>query len=586
MQTSEMSEEPPTESELQTESEPPTESELSSSLLTSEPISVASVEVESVASLEVESVQSENNQPEYVADEASATDTEEPDVVFVGEFEEQRGSKREHEDEDTSESNKKKRIESDEDDDGNLCPICFDIWNNSGTHRVCCLRCGHLFGHSCLLRWINTQTGNKKSCPTCKRKVIKSDIRFIYVKKLIAADTSEIESLRKQLEETKEDKTKLYIELNTLSLQMEQKIHKLQSENDRLKKLTICSSNIQQNKVTVNELRCWMDKSLEISTEGGCRVLDYSPAFRTLAVSLISPNPIFSGYGIRKIMMPNYKPTAFIPVHVKAIRDLSFKDNLLLSVSLDSKAKLINMNTNSEVASFSCTNPLWSCCWDADDPNIFYVGESRGTVSIFDIRNTRESVSVIETEGDGSPVVSLASTRWESGEAMPRGGILCCKLNSCWAFGKTSSSADSFDQKPLPLEGPFMSLRYNHETRHILVSARANQRYQYTRHILCELKQADNMMHCNVVHTYQGAATQSMLSRSCFVNVHDNVYAAAYHASDRNVTLWSVRTGQKAGSVPAHMPILDLCTIETQNANYLTTLNEKKMDFFQIGKTK
>lgn len=572
-----------TESELQTESEASGDTDINHSEVPSEAPSNASVRSEPIEPLH------SDNQSEPNIDENSSEANDVPDDVPEP-TNSPRGSKRELEDENLEDINNKKiRTESDDDDEGNLCPICFDVWSNQGIHRVCCLRCGHIFGHSCLLRWLNTQGNNKKSCPTCKRKVIKSDIRFLYVKKLIAADTSEIEALRKNLDELKEDKTKLQMEINTLNLQMELRIQKLQLENENLKKLASNSSSYSnihhQIRKPVNELAFSMQKSLEINANGGCRVLDYSPTLRTIAVSLTSPNPIFAGYGVRKIMMPDYKPTAFIAAHTKAIRDLTFKDNLLLSVSLDAKAKLINMNTNSEVASITCTNPLWSCCWDSDDRNVFYIGESRGTVSIYDVRNLRESLSVIETEGDSSPVVSLASTKFEGGEAMPLGGLLCCKLNSCWAFSKNSGSV-SFSQKPLPLEGPFMSLRYNYNTRHILVSARANQRYPYVRHILCELSQYNDSMQCNIVHTFQGAAAQSMLSKSCFVHYNDNIYAAAYHAADKNVTLWSAKTGNKVGSVPAHNPILDVCNIQMQNSNFLTTLNERKLDFFLMGMSK
>lgn len=68
---------------------------------------------------------------------------------------------------------KKPRL--DDDDDGSLCPICLDNWTTTGEHRICSLKCGHLFGLSCLNRWINSQT--KKTCPTCKKKVVRSEIR-------------------------------------------------------------------------------------------------------------------------------------------------------------------------------------------------------------------------------------------------------------------------------------------------------------------------------------------------------------------------------------------------------------------------
>lgn len=281
-----------TESELQTESEPPTDTDINHSEVPSEATSMDSVRSEVD---DVESTHS-NNQVESIIDENSRLS----DVVFVPEpILPNRGSKRELEVDNNDEINKKKRIEDEDDDEGNLCPICFDVWSNQGTHRVCCLRCGHIFGHSCLLRWLNTQTGNKKSCPTCKRKVIKSDIRFLYVKKLIAADTSEIEALKKDLDILKEDKTKLQMEINTLNLNMELRIQKLQIENENLKRMAVTNnshSNLnQQIRKSVSELRFWMDKSLEINAVGGCRVFDYCPSLKTIAVSLVSPNPIFTG---------------------------------------------------------------------------------------------------------------------------------------------------------------------------------------------------------------------------------------------------------------------------------------------------
>lgn len=36
------------------------------------------------------------------------------------------------------------RDESEQDADG--CPICYEPWTSGGIHRVCSLRCGHLFG--------------------------------------------------------------------------------------------------------------------------------------------------------------------------------------------------------------------------------------------------------------------------------------------------------------------------------------------------------------------------------------------------------------------------------------------------------
>lgn len=65
--------------------------------------------------------------------------------------------------------------------DSMTCPICMEPWTGDGTHRICCLACGHLFGRSCIKRWLK-QAGKKNGkCPHCNRKARVEDIRPLYV---------------------------------------------------------------------------------------------------------------------------------------------------------------------------------------------------------------------------------------------------------------------------------------------------------------------------------------------------------------------------------------------------------------------
>lgn len=58
-----------------------------------------------------------------------------------GEFVDVPRAKRHHADNDSNEE-----AESEESDGVDGCPICFEPWTTSGIHRVCSLRCGHVFG--------------------------------------------------------------------------------------------------------------------------------------------------------------------------------------------------------------------------------------------------------------------------------------------------------------------------------------------------------------------------------------------------------------------------------------------------------
>lgn len=58
------------------------------------------------------------------------------------------------------------------------CPLCFNIWETSGTHRVVSLVCGHLFGRSCICRVI--RRSNDPRCPLCHAAMARNDLRYIY----------------------------------------------------------------------------------------------------------------------------------------------------------------------------------------------------------------------------------------------------------------------------------------------------------------------------------------------------------------------------------------------------------------------
>ncbi|KAG8143858.1 hypothetical protein E2320_001005 [Naja naja] len=80
-----------------------------------------------------------------------------------------------------------------EEDSGDTCAICFEEWTNAGEHRLAALRCGHLFGYSCIERWLRGQVGK---CPQCNKKAKRTDIVVLYARTLKALDTTEQENMK------------------------------------------------------------------------------------------------------------------------------------------------------------------------------------------------------------------------------------------------------------------------------------------------------------------------------------------------------------------------------------------------------
>ncbi|XP_037710292.1 uncharacterized protein LOC119547479 [Drosophila subpulchrella] len=60
--------------------------------------------------------------------------------------------------------------------DENNCSICLTPWGAEGSHRMVSLKCGHLFGDSCIRRHLR-RVGD---CPYCKQPVQDRHIRYIF----------------------------------------------------------------------------------------------------------------------------------------------------------------------------------------------------------------------------------------------------------------------------------------------------------------------------------------------------------------------------------------------------------------------
>ncbi|EIE92427.1 hypothetical protein RO3G_16949 [Rhizopus delemar RA 99-880] len=98
-----------------------------------------------------------------------------------------------------------------------LLPI--DNWKNKGDHRLISLNCGHLFGESCIRRWVNERTekysSKQATCPICAKQIKLSQIRNVQPVKLVVQDTSSIDKLTKELDAIK---TQIKEQQNALEL--------------------------------------------------------------------------------------------------------------------------------------------------------------------------------------------------------------------------------------------------------------------------------------------------------------------------------------------------------------------------------
>ncbi|XP_012542664.1 E3 ubiquitin-protein ligase RFWD3 [Monomorium pharaonis] len=477
-------------------------------------------------------------------------------------------------------------------DDDQACSICLEQWTTSGEHRLCCLRCGHLFGHSCILKWLqHSCNSTNRRCPQCNKKATMKHIRMLYAKKLTAVDSTEYEKLRKDLSNISAEKNRLRTELSQTSIRlklyedqiasMKKRITELESQNLRI--------NIDTGQGTSSvptSRKFHLEQSIEICKEGSCRVLDYNPWYKLLAVSQKSTNMLFNGYGIRKLDCECFNLRQITVLHTQAIRDVTFhstQQTILLSVGFDKCAKLMDIQNNTTMHTYQTEYPLWSCCWSGDNPYVFLTGAQNGTISQFDIRQTSCAINILESNGDRSPVVSMATIPPNPGSGISRGGFIACHLNTCYTYEIKDTT---YLSKQMFIEGPFVSVRYDEKNHHCLISSRPNSRQPNARHIVCTIERNtlnEEIVTYNAVHTFQGGNSQQLLSRPCYLSVEDDTLVSAFIESSGSISLWSIANGQKLHNLPVSDPIRDLCSFNINNNLFLTSLSEKKLRLYNYG---
>ncbi|KAI8355151.1 hypothetical protein BD560DRAFT_209407 [Blakeslea trispora] len=97
--------------------------------------------------------------------------------------------------------------QEEEDDESYMCTICSENWSSKGEHCLVSLKCGHLFGKKCIVRWIMDRSkklgGSKAPCPMCMKAARQGDIRTVIPTRLAVKDITQSDQLKRELEALK-----------------------------------------------------------------------------------------------------------------------------------------------------------------------------------------------------------------------------------------------------------------------------------------------------------------------------------------------------------------------------------------------
>ncbi len=85
-------------------------------------------------------------------------------------------------------------------------------------------------------------------------------------------------------------------------------------------------------------------------------------------------------------------------------------ESLLLSASMDRTVRLTSLQSNSSVQSYTCTAPVWSLSWSAQNRHQFYAGLQNGSVLLFDTRYTDRCVMELNSTETSDSALCTQST--------------------------------------------------------------------------------------------------------------------------------------------------------------------------------
>ncbi|XP_023646210.1 E3 ubiquitin-protein ligase rfwd3.S [Paramormyrops kingsleyae] len=496
------------------------------------------------------------------------------------------------------------------DTEGEICSICFEPWTTAGDHRLATLRCGHLFGLSCIKRWLK---GQGAKCPQCNKKAKRSDIVLLYAHKLRVLDNTEQESMKRSLEQEQSLRRKAELESAQCRLQLQvltDECGKLRKQLQELKCLmaqTGCSSSQGPGPSQVGPSHHQdpagsstagghyvFTKAVLLCQTGGCRVLSYCEPLSCLLASQPSPQAtLVPGCGVKKVSVVNLKACQYVPIHAKQIRGLAFNrqaDSLLLSAALDNTVKLTSLLTNTVVQTYNTGRPVWSCCWCLDDSNYVYAGLSNGSVLVYDTRDTSTHVQELVPLGSRCPVASLSYVPRAASSSFPCGGLVAGSLEGGCFWEQVNSS--TYRPHVLPLEtGGCTDIQVEPETRHCLVTYRPGRSNPTLRCVLMELSRTpqqddtqDPSCFCCPVQTFTAGSSCKLLTKNAVFRSpsrEGSMLVCAGDEASSSTMVWDASSRALIQKLPADLPVLDICPFEVNQGSFLASLTEKMLKIYK-----
>uniref|UniRef100_A0A0D9Z0Y4 RING-type domain-containing protein n=1 Tax=Oryza glumipatula TaxID=40148 RepID=A0A0D9Z0Y4_9ORYZ len=431
----------------------------------------------------------------------------------------------------------------------NACPVCMEAWASQGAHRICCIPCGHIYGRSCLERWLRHKGNTSATCPQCGKRFRPKDITNLYAPE-VAVPNNDLE------------KEVLYLRGKAESLgETVMKHEKLIEEmNERLVELTSA-----QKRQILSEQRLMNVGSSKRQKEffmDGLRVMAIDAFNQTILASGKAPG-IGQEHVLYKFSMVSHHEARNIqlPLDTKTVRDICIlPSGSAIFTSLGRKLSSFSMTADRVVLQCDLPCPGWSCSADESSRQIC-AGLQNGSLIIFDIRPC-----MWDTDGiQGRPKLLLGTDN----------------QRVCISLACAPSSSDllvaSFRPKVETSEDATASQVYLSQTP----TPSGGGKLGYHSFI----RRAGNSSSFTEDRTCSTLMSEIRMSKSAIIPYGNNQHLFAYgDESLRGVRTWRLPSFEMHSDLSSlQQPVLDLRYAESSSGGrYLGYLSTEKLQVFRI----
>ncbi|XWS43549.1 hypothetical protein CRYUN_Cryun16bG0113600 [Craigia yunnanensis] len=384
--------------------------------------------------------------------------------------------------------------------DGLFCPICMEAWTTTGDHHVCCLPCGHVYGFSCIRKWLQ-QRGTSRKCPQCNKKCTLKDVRKLFASRLVAIDGESQKRIRSleakciSLEKKSAVSSKKEAECRKREAEwkrreavLQQELHQLKEKTNYLEHLLDVQSRMTGYAPSIGGYQVQTlghNLGSEFNGKGsfilqeelrvdGARLFDVDASSKILLMTRRLQG-LGGTHVLTKMSLvaPYERLDISLPSGTKAVRDLRIcpsDGSLVLFASLGKKLSVLSTERNNVILAYDLPAAAWSCSWDVNSSHQIYAGLQNGSLLMFDMRQTARPLE--SAKGLTSyPVHTVHSLR---NSTIPSGVTAILSASSVgicqWSFG--GSEERPFLVPVTGNQGVCISLAYCSSSDDIIASYR------------------------------------------------------------------------------------------------------------------